>query len=174
MTLTSSAGCAGSRGAPRHGDAHVARPAQDAIVVEAAFAAAIRDGNDVIGFPPRPRDSPAAPRRAVRHGGLRAGPLAVRLHHVEAAQPADPLVALLDGPADIPGTAADLPFVHAGITAERSSRGGHWSAVTTRWRRVLTWDLSILRRGFDMDDGVGDLRVFHHQAVLDHVRQHVR
>jgi hypothetical protein len=35
----------------------------------------------------------------------------------------------------------------------------HCSAVTTRWRRVLTWDLSILGRGFDMDDGVGDLWV---------------
>src|SRR5450759_2828593 len=151
MTLTSSAGCAGSRGAPRHGDAHVARPAQDAIVVEAAFAAAIRDGNDVIGFPPRPRDSPAAPRRAVRHGGLRAGPLAVRLHHVEAAQPADPLVALLDGPADIPGTAADLPFVHAGVTAERSPRGGHRSPAPPAHglARLVALRLSPLLRGDD-------------------------
>jgi len=46
----------------------------------------------------------------------------VRLHDVETANPTDSLVALFDLLTDIPGTAANLPFVDACVAAERATR----------------------------------------------------
>src|SRR5215471_6520482 len=50
---------------PLGGDTDVARAAQQAVVLEAALAAAVRHGNDVVGLPARPGGPPAFARRAL-------------------------------------------------------------------------------------------------------------
>src|SRR5262245_28040003 len=107
------------RSPPLEGDTNVARAAEQPVVVETALAAAVGDGNNVIGFPARTHGPPAFPRGAIPGRRLRARPLAMRLDDVEAAEPARPLVALLHFAAHVPGAAADLPFVHARLPAER-------------------------------------------------------
>jgi hypothetical protein len=114
---------------PRAGDCHVAGAAQQAIVLEAALAAAVGHRDDVIGLPPGPRGAPGLPCRAVGRRRLRPRPLAVGLHHVEAAQPARPFVTLLDLAADVPRAAANLPLVDAGAAAERPARPRHQPAA---------------------------------------------
>ena len=111
--------------APGERDRDVAGPAQQPVVLEAALAAAVRDRHDVIGFPPRPRRPPGPPRGAIGCRRLRARPLTVRLDDVEAAEPAGALVALLHLLPHVPRAAADLPFVHAGVAAERAPRRLH-------------------------------------------------
>src|SRR5438132_190769 len=62
----------------------------------------------------------------------------MRLDDVQAAQPADALVALLDFPPDVPGTAADLPFVHAQVAAERAAGGCDGAAAPAAARSPST------------------------------------
>ena len=111
-------------GAPLERDLDVTRAAQEAVVVEAALAAAVRDGDDVIGFPARARRPPGLAPDSVRGRRLRTRPFTVRLHHVEATQLAGPLVAFLDLLPYVPRTATDFPFVDARIAAERAARPG--------------------------------------------------
>src|SRR5258708_16579382 len=101
----------------------MARTAEEPIVVESAFPAAVRHGNDVIRFPPGPLGAPALARGTVGRRRLGARPFGMRLDDVQAAQTADALVALLDFPPHVPGAAADLPFVHARVAAERAAGG---------------------------------------------------
>src|SRR5258708_33514354 len=101
----------------------MARTAEEPIVVESAFPAAVRHGNDVIRFPPGPLGAPALARGTVGRRRLGARPFAMRLDDVQAAQTADALVALLAFPPHVPGAAADLPFVHARVAAERAAGG---------------------------------------------------
>src|SRR3954470_5476588 len=82
-------------GPPFEGDPHVTRAAEQAVVFQTALAAAIGDGDDVIGLPAWPRRPPAFPCRAVRCRRLRPRPLAMRLDDVRPAEPAYALVALL-------------------------------------------------------------------------------
>src|SRR4051812_49754093 len=67
----------------------------------------------------------------------------MRLHHVQAAQPADPLVALLDLAAHVPRAAADLPFVHAGIAAEGPALRRDRSAAPPADRPALLVSLGL-------------------------------
>jgi tetratricopeptide (TPR) repeat protein len=53
----------------------------------------------------------------------------VGFDHVEAAEPTRTLVALLDLAPHVPGAAADLPFVHARLAAERPPRRRHRTAA---------------------------------------------
>jgi len=104
--------------APRERDRHVAGPAQQPVILQAAFTAAVRDGDDVIGLPPGARGPPRPARRAIAPGWFRAGPFAVRFDDVEAAEAAGALVSLFHLLADVPRAAADLPLVDAGVAAE--------------------------------------------------------
>ena len=101
------------------------RTAEQSIVLESAFAAAVRDRDDVIGFPAWTKGAPGAARGAITGRRLRSRPLAVRFHDLKATPLTDALVALLDLLTDIPRAAPDLPLVHARIAAERAARGLH-------------------------------------------------
>ena len=100
----------------------MAGPAEQAVVVEAAFAAAVGNGDDVVGFPAGTAGAPRLAGHAIAGRRLRARPLTMRLDDVEAAQLTDSLVAFLDFAADVPRAASDLPLVHAGVAAERAAR----------------------------------------------------
>jgi hypothetical protein len=91
----------------------VARTAEQSIVLEPAFAAAVRDRDDVIGFPSWTKGTPGAARGAIAGGRLRSRPFAVRFHDVTAAELTDTFVALLDLLTDVPRAAPDLPLVYA-------------------------------------------------------------
>jgi hypothetical protein len=103
----------------------VTRTAEQSIVLEPAFAAAVRDRDDVIGFPPWTKGAPGAAGGAIAGGRLRSRPLAVSFHDVTATELTDALVALLDLLTDVPRAAPDLPLVYARIAAERAARGLH-------------------------------------------------
>ena len=98
------------------------RTAEQSIVLQPAFAAAVRDRDDVIGFPPGTTNAPGAARGAIAGRRLRSCPLAVRLHDVRATELTDALVALLDLLTDVRRAAPDLPFVYARVAAERAAR----------------------------------------------------
>ena len=104
----------------RHRD--VTGPAEQSIVFQAAFTTAVCHRDDVISFPTWACRAPFFSSGAI--GSRRPGsrPLPVRLHDVETANPTDSLVALFDLLTDIPGTAANLPFVDACVAAERATR----------------------------------------------------
>ena len=101
------------------------RTAEQSIVLEPAFAAAVRDRDDVIGFPTGAKGAPGAPRGAVASGRLRSRPFTMGFDHVEAAELAGALIALLDLLPDVPRAAPDLPLVHARVAAERAARRLH-------------------------------------------------
>ena len=125
--------------------------AKQSIVVEPAFTPAVSNGNDVIGFPAWTDGPPRAAGGAVTGRRLRSGPLAMGFHDIEATHLADTLVALLDLLPDIPGAAADLPLVHAGIAAERPARRFHQTAApaTDRLPDVIAFGLAPLVSGHD-------------------------
>lgn len=112
-------------GPPRERHLRVAGAAQQAIVLEAAFAAALRDRDDVIRLPARPGGAPLLPGSTIRRRRLPASPFAVRLRDVQPAELTDPLVALPDFAAHVPRAAAYLPLVHAGFAAESAPRRQH-------------------------------------------------
>jgi hypothetical protein len=114
--------CGRSLRSPRDGDGNVTTPAEQSIVVEPAFAAAVSHRHNVIRFPSWADGSPRFSRGAVACWRLGSRPLPVRLHDVETADLTDSLVAFLDLPTDIPGTAANLPFVDARVAAECATR----------------------------------------------------
>jgi hypothetical protein len=118
-------------GPPCEGDRDVAGPAEQPVVLQAALAAAVRDGNDVVRLPTRARGAPGASRGAIGYRRFRAAPLTMRLDDVEAAHPACALVALLHLLPHVPRAAADLPFVHARVAAERPTRRLHGGAAPT-------------------------------------------
>lgn len=107
---------------PCQRDRHVARTAEQSIVFKPALAAAISDGNNMIGFPPGTRGAPCASRGAIRYRRFRTRPLPMRLEHVETTDLTNAFVPLLDLLANVPRTTSNLPFVNAGITAEGASR----------------------------------------------------
>ena len=113
--------------APVERDLQMAGPAEQPIVLESALAAAVGDRDDVVRFPARARRAPGLSGRAIGRGRLRARPLAMGLDDVEAAEPADALVAFLHFAAHVPGAAADLPLVDAGVAAEGPPRRRDWS-----------------------------------------------
>jgi len=134
----------------------MARAAQEAVVLEAAFSTAISHRNDVIRFPTGTSGAPGFSRRTVRDRRLRSCPLSVGLHDVETTDLADALVTLLHPLTNVPGTAADFPLVDAGVAAERASRSGDrpatpatdWLAgrVALRFSPVLGRDASASAR----------------------------
>jgi hypothetical protein len=83
----------------------------------------------MIRFPSRSRLAPSTALAAIGGRRLRARPLALCFQDVHAAQLTNPSIALLDLLTHVPGTAADLPFVHAGIAAEGASRAHHKAAA---------------------------------------------
>jgi hypothetical protein len=119
---------------PGQSDLEVARAAQQPVILEAAFAAAVRHRRDVIRLPSRPFGAPALPRGAIGPRRLRARPFAVRPGDVEAAQSADPFVALLHLLPDVPGAAPDLPLMHARVAAERPPRRLNRAAAPAAYR----------------------------------------
>ncbi len=121
----------GPLGPPCEGDRHVTGPAEQPVVLQTAFAAAIGDGNDVVRLPGRARGAPGAATGTIGCRRFRPAPLTMRLDDVEAAQPARALVALLHVLPHVPRAAADLPFVHARIAAERPPRRLHGFAAPT-------------------------------------------
>ena len=98
------------------------RTAEQSIVLEAAFAAAVRDRDDMIGFPPGTRRAPGAPRGPIAGWRFRSRPFPVGFHDVKTAELAGALVAFLDLLADVPRAAPDLPLVHARVAAEGAAR----------------------------------------------------
>ena len=98
------------------------RTAKQPVVVKSAFAAPIGDGDNVIGFPSWTRRAPPTSSAAIGRRRLRSCPLPVRLKHVESADLTNALVSLLDLLTNVPGTASNLPFVNARITAEGPPR----------------------------------------------------
>jgi len=107
--------------APLRGDRDVTGAAEQAIVLEAAFAAAVGDRQNVIGFPSRPRLAPAAPIRA---GGSRrtlAAPHLLGALDVEPAALAEAAVALPDLLTNVAGAASQSPLVDALVSAERAA-----------------------------------------------------
>src|SRR5258708_11816658 len=113
----------GAPGAPRERHPEMAGTAEQPVVVEPALPAAVGNRDDVIRLPARPLGAPALARGTVGHRRLRTRPLAVRLDYIQAAQPTDPLVALLDLASHVPRAAADLPFVYARVAEERAPGG---------------------------------------------------
>src|SRR5215207_918937 len=103
----------------------MAGTAEQAIVLEPALTATVGNGNDVVRFPARPAGAPGLARGAILSGRLAPRPFAVCFDHVESAEATDSFVSLFDLAPHVPRTAADLPFVNAGITAERPPRPDH-------------------------------------------------
>lgn len=120
--------------APREGHRHVALAAQQPVVLEPAFAAAVGDRDDVIGFPSGTCGTPGAPAGAIAGRRLRPRPFAMRLDHVEPADLARAFVAPPDLLADVPRAAANLPLVHARVAAEGSPRRLHETAAPAAHR----------------------------------------
>jgi len=129
----------------------MARAAQEAVVLEAAFSTAISHRNDVIRFPTGTSGAPGFSRRTVRDRRLRSCPLSVGLHDVETTDLADALVTLLHLLTNVPGTAADFPLVDAGVAAERASRSGDRPATpaTDRLSIIIPVRLAPLVSGDD-------------------------
>src|SRR5436309_4937272 len=119
---------------PPQRDRDVAGAAQQAVVVEAAFAAAVGDGQNVIGFPSRTVVAPRAPLGAVGRGRFAAPPSSLGERDVEAAEPADAAVALPHLIAHVPRIASDPPFVNARVAAERAARPTHDGAAPSAGR----------------------------------------
>ena len=103
--------------------------AEKAVVLQPALAAAISNGNNVIGLPSWPSVPPRPAGRTIAGRRFRARPLTMSLYDVEAANLAHPLVAFLDLLTHIPGAASNLPFVHAGVAAESPPGGGNRTAA---------------------------------------------
>jgi hypothetical protein len=137
--------------APRERHRYVAGPAEQPVVLQAAFAAAVGDRDDVIRFPPRTSGPPGPPRGAIGHRRFRAAPLTMRLDDVEAAEPAGTLVALLHLPPHVPRTAADLPLVNARLAAEGPPRRLHGRVAPPADRVAgrISLGLAPLIRGYD-------------------------
>jgi hypothetical protein len=110
---------------PGEGHRNVTRAAQEPVILEAAFPAAVGDRDDVVRLPSRPRRAPALSSRAVGGRRPRARPGTVRLDDVESTELADPLVALFHLPPHVPRTAADFPLMHARVAAEGPARRFH-------------------------------------------------
>ena len=129
------------------------RTAEQSIVLEPAFAAAVRDGDDVIGFPTGTKGAPGAPRDAIASGRLRSRPLTMGFDHIEAAELAGALIALLDLLTDVPRAAPDLPLVHARVAAERAARRLHGTTTpaTDRLASVIASRLTPLVSRDDAD-----------------------
>src|SRR5688572_23487770 len=100
----------------------MAGAAEQTVVLEPAFAAAVGDRDDVICFPAGPLGPPLAARGAIGGGGLAPAPFPMRLQHVQSAQPADALVAFLHFAARVPGAGAALPLWHTPVAADRPAR----------------------------------------------------
>ena len=100
----------------------MARPAEQSIVLESTLPAAVGYRDDVVCFPPGTCRTPPLTRRAIDGRRFRTSPLAVRFDDVEAAELTGAFVAFFDLLPHVPGTAADLPFVHARIAAECAAR----------------------------------------------------
>jgi hypothetical protein len=117
----------------------VARAAEQAVILEAALAAAVGDGKDVIGLPSRARLPPAASIGTGAAGRTRALPIGLRAFDVESAPLAETVVALPHLLADVSRTAAQPPLVHALVAAERAAarRDDHGTAPAADWRAVL-------------------------------------
>lgn len=115
--------------APGQRDRDVAGTAEQAVVLEAALAASICDRHDVIRLPRGTRGPPGPAGEPIGDRRLRSRPLAMRLHHVEAADLTDSLVALLDLLPHVPRAASDLPLVYARVAAERPARRVHLPAT---------------------------------------------
>src|SRR6476620_11957471 len=103
---------------PGNRDLHVAGAAQQAVVLQSAFAAAVRDRDDVVRLPARAFRAPGASCRPIAGRRLAPGPLAMRLDDIQSAELTRTLVALLDLTPHVPGTAANLPFMDARLAAE--------------------------------------------------------
>lgn len=129
------------------------RTAEQSIVLEPAFAAAVRDRDDVISFPSWTKGAPGAPRGAIAGWRLRPRPLAVGFHDVQAAEMAGALVAFLDLLPDVPRAAPDLPLVHARVAAERATRRLHGTTTpaTDRLAGVIASRLTPLVSRHDAD-----------------------
>jgi hypothetical protein len=110
-------------GAPFEGHRDMTRPAEQAIVLEAALSPAVRNGDDVVRLPARAERAPGLPRGAIAGRRFGPRPFTVRFDDIDAAQLTRALVALLDLLPHIPGTAANLPLVHTRIPAEGAARG---------------------------------------------------
>ena len=122
---------------------------QEAVILEAAFASAIRHRDDVIRFPARPCGAPRFPRAAIARRGLPTRPLTMRFHDVKAAELARALVPFLDLLPDVPRAASNLPFVDALVTAERAARRRDRSPAPAADRlssRVAFGNAPLLRR----------------------------
>ena len=141
----------GALRAPGDRDRDMARPAEQPVILQPALAAAVGDRHDVVRFPTRPQPPPGFADGSIARRRLRARPLAVRLDHIETAEPADSLVALLHLLAHIPWAAADLPLVDAGIAAERPPRrlDGPSAPPAHRCPGLVEVRLSPLLRGDD-------------------------
>lgn len=144
-------GVGASLRAPRDRDGNMARTAQQSIVFEAAFAATISDGDDVVGFPSRTRGAPCASSGTIGHGRFRSCPLPVRLEHVESAQLTDALVPFLDLLSNVPRAASNFPFVNARVTAEGAPRqlDDRVAPATDRFAGGVALGLAPLIRGND-------------------------
>jgi hypothetical protein len=99
-------------------DGEMACPAEQPVVIEPAFPAAVGNREDVVGFPPGLRGAPGLARAAVGPRRLLQPPRAFGRTHVEPARLANAAVALLDFAANVRRTAADAPFVNARVGAE--------------------------------------------------------
>ena len=119
MSWLSSLGANSPSAPPIEGDTQVARLAEQPVVLESALASAVGDGNDVIGLPSWSHRTPRLASGTIGSRWLRPRPFPMRFHDVESAQLTGTLIALFDLLAHVPRAAPDLPFVHAGVTAER-------------------------------------------------------
>jgi hypothetical protein len=129
----------------------VTRTAEQSIVLEPALAAAVRDRDDVIGFPTWTKGAPGAARGAIAGGRLRSRPLAVSFHDVTTTELTDAPVALFDLLTDVPWAAPNLPLVYARVAAERTARGPHRTATPAadRLAGVIALRLAPLIGGHD-------------------------
>ena len=100
------------------GDGNVAGPAQQSVILQAAFAAAVRNREDVIRFPSRPHRAPLPPCGAIRSRRPLTFPTSFCPPHVEATHAADPLIAFPDLFADVRRAAPQAPIMDARVAAE--------------------------------------------------------
>ena len=115
----------------------MAGPAEQPVVLEPAFAAAVGDRDNVVRFPARPLGAPGPPGGAIASRRFAPGPLAMRLDDVHSADLARALVAFLDLTPHVPRTAANLPFVDARLAAECAARRLYWRLAPPADRLTL-------------------------------------
>jgi hypothetical protein len=107
----------------------MAGAAEEAVIVQAALAAAVGDGEDMVRLPARPCCAPGATFPARGFRGPPAAPRRLCLFDIERTAPADPRITLPDLFPHVARAAPQPPLVDARVAAEGAAARGRDNAL---------------------------------------------